>query len=650
MRKWQKAMLWGAASLALLLAAGYLALGSLADGSRLKAIAHDRVKQTWGRELQVESLAWSLFPSPRLHARGVTVSNAPWATDKHFMEISAVDARLALWPLLAGKAVVERLDVEGWRTNLEIAADGRRNWDLPEVGNDDSTAQRLPHTLQQLQLTAMRVSDGQVLFRQRGEPPSNWGIGKFKANADAHLRNVSLSAELERDGHALSVNGRFDDLSGIGKPQAHTEGRLALQAGDASAVIQGSLPLAPSSQDFDVRLAIDAPSLKETFGFFAVQHGLPAALKLDLHAKGTGEVITVDDASLQLGKMHTSGAGTWRRDKTTPSFTVELRADRFDMVQTPLDAGQPPLARKPEGELFYDNPLPWNLLRALDGRRGKAEVRIDALRLRSGVTVNDATAVAAMDDGRLSVTHFGGTLLGGTAQGDLVMHARDQSVHLNLHLHGTQLGQWFRQSGKKADIAGGALEVDASFDSRGNTMKELAAGISGPMNVRVGPTKIRSENAGRAEFWMNGLFSARDADEIDLNCASLRLPFRAGVARGSGIAGARSEASQLLTSGTVDMRRQEVDLHGKVRARSGINLGISTFTGDVKIVGRIAKPQLSLDQAGLGGALARIGAAIVTGGISIIATSIWDGANPASDPCQVVFSAKARNAPAAMKP
>jgi hypothetical protein len=85
-------------------------------------------------------------------------------------------------------------------------------------------------------------------------------------------------------------------------------------------------------------------------------------------------------------------------------------------------------------------------------------------------------------------------------------------------------------------------------------------------------------------------------------------------------------------------------LRGRVRARSGVSLGVSTFAGDVKIVGKIAKPQLNLDEAGLGGAIARVGAAILTSGISIIATSIWDGANPESDPCQVVFSDKAKTA------
>ena len=91
----------------------------------------------------------------------------------------------------------------------------------------------------------------------------------------------------------------------------------------------------------------------------------------------------------------------------------------------------------------------------------------------------------------------------------------------------------------------------------------------------------------------------------------------------------------------MNLQNQTVDLHGKVRVRSGFSLGISNFSDEIKIVGALGKPELKLDESGALGAIARIGAAILTSGVSIVATSIWDGANPKSDPCQVVFSSRA---------
>ncbi|HWT71396.1 MAG TPA: AsmA family protein, partial [Oxalicibacterium sp.] len=541
MRKWQRWTLWGVAGLALLLIAASLALHALVDEARLKAIAHDKVQQTWGRDLQVQSLHWQLLPSPRLSASGVTVSNATWAQDRHFLEIDDVRARLALWPLLAGKVVIRRLDFQGLKVNIETDTNGRRNWDLPQTANDDSETRRLPQTLQQVGLTDLRVADGRVVYRDGTQKPVAWQVTKLAAEGDRGLRNVSFDVRLARDGHPLQFAGTFDQLSRIGAEGAHTKGSVSLHSGEANATLEGTFPLTGHPRQFDVRVAVDAQSLKEMFGFFAIDRGLPAAFKASAQLRGTEQGVTVSDAQLQLGKMHASGSGQWQRG-ARPSFDVHLRADHVDMEQTPLDAGMPPLPPKPAGELFHDKPLPWPLLAALDGMQGKADVRIAALVLRSDVVVSDAAAELRFDGDRMTVSRFGGKLLGGSVDGDAVFEAKRQAVQLNLRLHDTQLGAWFKESGKKIDMSGGAMQVDTQLTTRGASMKELAAGISGPMNIRIGPAKILSEKAGRAEFWMNGLFSARDADHIDLSCASLRLPFQSGIARGDGIAGARSEA------------------------------------------------------------------------------------------------------------
>ncbi len=105
----------------------------------------------------------------------------------------------------------------------------------------------------------------------------------------------------------------------------------------------------------------------------------------------------------------------------------------------------------------------------------------------------------------------------------------------------------------------------------------------------------------------------------------------------------------MLTAGVIDLRRQTLDLRGRVKAVSGVSLGISTLTGDVKIVGRISHPEVSLDPVGTPGALARLGAAIVTGGVSIVGTAIWDAVNSGADPCQVVLNGENANAGAAGK-
>src|SRR3546814_16375844 len=96
------------------------------------------------------------------------------------------------------------------------------------------------------------------------------------------------------------------------------------------------------------------------------------------------------------------------------------------MVQTLLDAGRPPLAAKPEGELFYDHPLAWSLLTKMQGAQGQLDLKIASLRLRPGIAVSDAGARISFDDQNMTVFAFSGKLLQGEAHGDAVFYSREK--------------------------------------------------------------------------------------------------------------------------------------------------------------------------------------------------------------------------------
>jgi hypothetical protein len=184
------------------------------------------------------------------------------------------------------------------------------------------------------------------------------------------------------------------------------------------------------------------------------------------------------------------------------------------------------------------------------------------------------------------------------------------------------------------------MQIDASVSGHGASLPEMAATLDGLATIRGGATLVRSEKAGEAESLLTSmlpLLSEKDAPQIRLACFAGRLPFSNGVAARATV-GARSEVSKLLTSGTVDLKRQRTDLHGRVRARSGISLGLAALSGDVSITGPLRKPTMVLDPVGTPSALARLGAAVVTGGLSLVATAAWDAANPGPDPCEAAVN------------
>ncbi len=632
MRKWHKILLSVTVLLLLLLALGGYALHRLTDSAHLTELARSSLKQNWNRDLTIGGLSLDLLPYPRLRASDVRISNPDWAQDKYALQAEDIRARLALAPLLRGDVVVEGLLINGLTVNLEVAADGRRSWDLP--------ATRQLRT-SQFDLLALRADVSKINFRAPGHETRSWQLDALRAKGDSGLRNIVFNGRLVREQYTVQFNGQLDDLSHAGTPGAISKGMLTIQSGQAQATVSGQLPLDSSLQEYDVALAVEAESLRELYGYLQVDRSSPVPLRASVTLQAKAQQYSFKDLKLQLGKLNLSGEGQWDKNKDKPSINARLHADHIDMKQSFLDIGQPPLPAKKEGELFRDEALAWPLLARLDGVDAKVVAAIDNLKLRSGVEVDDIKADLHLRDDTLTLPEFSGKLLGGSVHGDVVLEGKKQAVKLNLQLNEVSLGAMLKASGKKIVVNGGPIKLDAKITTHGSSMKDLAASMTGPVEIRIGSAQILSPAAGQAEFWLTGLFSTKDAKRIDLACASASLPFIAGVAKGEGIVGARSDASQLLTSGQVNLRNQTVDLRGKVRVRSGFSLGISNFSDEVKIVGALGKPELKLDESGALGAIARIGAAILTSGVSIVATSIWDGANPKSDPCQVVFSSRA---------
>jgi len=631
MRRWQKWTLGGAAVVLLLIVCAAVYIQRLANGGELKQIAQDKVRQSWSRELLIGDLSVSLLPYPHLKASDVSLSNPDWTQDKHLFEADAISARFALLPLARGKFVLESLRFDGLKANLEMTEDGKRSWEL-------SGGRKLAPS--DIDLTDLHLTNSSIQIRHRKTEPFTLHVDKFDAEASAHLRNIEFDAVLQRNEQLLELNGEFNDLGSLGKPGANTGGMIFAKSDKSTVLLKGTFPLSLEPESYAFSAAVDAPSLASAYKFLAIDRRSPIPLKLNLQLQGTGQKMYASDLKLQMGKLNLLGAIQFDQSATRPVFHADLHADRIDITQTMLDLGNPPLPTKPQGELFRDRPLPWKLLTGLQGMDGKIEARIDALRLRNGIEVTEAAGQAETRDDTMSVSSFEGKLLGGSVQGSGVFAAKNRNVTLDMKLDQTELGKWFAQTGKKVRIDGGRMQVDMRVETHGESMKQLAANITGPLNIRIGQAKIHSEEAGQAEYWLNGVFSAKDSKRVDMACLAARLPFKDGVARGTGIVGGRSEASQLLTSGVINMRSQQLELQGKVRAREGISLGVSTFTSAVKITGRVAKPEMGLDESGALGALARVGAAIVTSGASIVVTSIWDGANPESDPCQVVFARK----------
>jgi len=616
------------------------ALHFLFDQNHAKAVAQERVKAIWGRELDIGELSLQLTPFPALHATRLSLSNPSWAKHRNLLEAEQLTARLQLLPLLSGQVVVSALAIDGLTLHLESTEDGKNNWTLPRAGGAGGMQPRGESTFDLKRLTSLELRDAHIDYAPASAISQAWRLEKFGARAKRGWLDVRLEANIVHADQRMRVAAQFDDLSSIGEPGATSEGKLEAQWERARLKLSGRLPLEAALQNLNAQAMFDAESLNAPLGFFGIRNTSVAPLQASGELHALDDHMQVDHLKIRFGTFEAQGKAVLNPFGSKPSFDAQLSSERLDWAQFTHDIGRAAPRPKAPDELFHADPLPWAMLADAKNFEGRLQARIGTLRLRSGTELRNAQARMALENAQLDMASFSFKLFGGTAAGKLQLDGRKKQVQLMLNASGVSIGEWLYAKGKKGALSGGPMNIDMRVSAAGSSMKELAASVTGPVLIRVGEAKVLSKKIQQAENLLIGLtplFSETNTEHVELACLGARFPFVSGRAEAEPIAGIRSSASQLLLSGYVDLRRQSLDMRGRIRARAGISLGASALAGTVRISGKLSHPETGMDPSSAPEAAARLGAAVLTSGASLLATAIWDAAVPGSDACQAVF-------------
>jgi hypothetical protein len=562
--------------------AGAVALKVLVDPEHLKQLARDKARQAWARDLKVADISFELLPLPALRIHDLRLDHP---TEPPIVA-KAVTVDLELLPLLIGQVRYR----SAWFSEATITWDG-----------------------------------------------SPWRIEEAVIEANPRMRDVSILGSLWRNGKAVGVKARFEDLSALGKPGAASMGRVELDWESSKLVAAGRFPLDGTIRGYGMHVDVKSDSLVDICNFFGLKNRPRAPFTAQFDIREREGRVEVSDAALSLGLLKVKGDAV-HTPGAKPFTSVRLRAERLDWARTYLDMGGELMPPPKPPEMFHDTPLAWWAITGLEGKKGTIEADFGTLILRNGVELQNLKAKMAYDDGKLDMTSFTTGMLGGTASGSIHLDGRRKAVRFNFEGTNLLLERWFKERGAAVRFTGGPMKISAKLASSGNSMRQIVGALSGPFDIRMGRGVLANPRAGAAEAKLTG-GDPEERRDIQFECVGYALRFAHGRASGDPIIGARTPASHLLTSGWVDMGKQTLDLRGRLKTTSGV--GLATILGDLKITGPIRRPKTELDDSAVPKALARGAAAIATLGLSVVGTAAADSAEARrNDPCEAVFKRK----------
>ena len=98
---------------------------------------------------------------------------------------------------------------------------------------------------------------------------------------------------------------------------------------------------------------------------------------------------------------------------------------------------------------------------------------------------------------------------------------------------------------------------------------------------------------------------------------------------------ARTDQVDLYVSGAVNLKSEKPDLVFMTKPRTGIGISpIKILAPRITVGGTLAKPGVSVDSRA--SALSAY-AAFLTGGVSVLATGLWDRVTRSADPCGELY-------------
>ncbi|MGY9062570.1 MAG: AsmA family protein, partial [Rhodospirillales bacterium] len=130
-----KKIVWGL-SIVVLIIVGVIVVGpSIIDWNAYKDDVSQKVKVLTGRDLKISGdVQVTLFPAPTIIANDVSFSNMQGAATETMVKLERAEVRIALRTLLVGQIKVETVRLIKPIIELELAADGRKNWEIKPLG------------------------------------------------------------------------------------------------------------------------------------------------------------------------------------------------------------------------------------------------------------------------------------------------------------------------------------------------------------------------------------------------------------------------------------------------------------------------------------------------------------------------------------
>ncbi|MCP4395478.1 MAG: AsmA family protein [Alphaproteobacteria bacterium] len=188
--------------------------------------------------------------------------------------------------------------------------------------------------------------------------------------------------------------------------------------------------------------------------------------------------------------------------------------------------------------------------------------------------------------------------------------------------------------------------------SKGSSMHSLASKTKGQILIKMDeariPNKLIKTFGGDTLTNITSLLSFKSDKSkkgtrsyTSLRCAVVNLSIRNGIAKSNKGIAFESDVMNAVADGIIDLGKEELDLKIAPYPQEGIRISLASIVGKLlKLQGPITKPSVKISKSGVAKSAVSIGAAVATGGLSLLGEKLVGTVTEDPTPCATALGVK----------
>jgi hypothetical protein len=505
---------------------------------------------------------------------------------------------------------------------------------LPGIGVYPG-AYRLSGVLR-LDADAMQFKDVQ-LSRARGAVAADVRIGLSQAKPlvdfDISGNGPSLNAILTSAGDLAIDDAPFSLAARGGLRDGQLKlATLDVSLGEAKLEAKGELDLEMAGRSTAFEFELNVPNVAR-LGLLKQRRPLEQGLAVTATVRGNREALWVDDFVARLGDSDLRGSLRLLRGEV-PDLSLELKSESIHLKPLLEDVAVE-YEKEPkfdDGRLIPDVEMPFDALRKLN-----ATVVLDVRELRRDSSLlQDLALRAQLKNGGFYLEEAGFTVGDGWLGARGALEPADGAGRVTLALKAEDMA--FSFIGLRVGPST-KTNIDVNLVATGTNLRTLAGNSSGVVFFD-GRNFTGQSNTFLQRLYGDMLneiletinpFSKSDP-EAQIRCLVLPIEIKDGRLGVNPEALLMTNKLRIGSDAAIDLKTEKLEMTFRTTPRKGLTISAGEILNPfVMVVGTLAEPRLAVDAKG---SLISGGAAVATGGLSILARATWNRLVRSKDPCE----------------